>query len=216
MIKKAKKTNSKKSQNHTGVLVLENKKVFKGTGIGYQGEATGEVCFNTSLTGYQEIISDPSYAGQIINFTFPHIGNVGTNKEDIESDKIWTRGVIFNSEISSPSNYRAFLHLDAWLKKNRIVGIVSERDIIKLLSGQSNKEIFSKKIKYIMTKNVITCDIKMRSDELMMIMSKNKIRHIPIKKNDKLLGMVSIGDVVSRLVEKYQKEAKLLREFISM
>ena len=67
-----------------------------------------------------------------------------------------------------------------------------------------------------MTKNVITCDVKMKSDELMMIMSKNKIRHIPIKKNNKLLGMVSIGDVVSRLVEKYQKEAKLLREFISM
>ena len=67
-----------------------------------------------------------------------------------------------------------------------------------------------------MTKNVITCDIKMRSDELMMVMSKNKIRHIPIKKKDKLLGMVSIGDVVSRLVEKYQKEAKLLREYISM
>ena len=67
-----------------------------------------------------------------------------------------------------------------------------------------------------MTKNVITCDIKMRSDELMMIMSKNKIRHIPIKKNNKLLGMVSIGDVVGRLVEKYQKEAKLSREFISM
>ena len=123
MIKKAKKTNSKKSQNHTGVLVLEDKRVFKGIGIGYQGEATGEVCFNTSLTGYQEIISDPSYAGQIINFTFPHIGNVGTNKEDVESDKIWTRGVIFNSEITSPSNYRAFLHLDAWLKKNKIVGI---------------------------------------------------------------------------------------------
>ena len=98
MIKKAKKTNSKKTpQNHTGVLVLENKIVFKGVGIGYQGTATGEVCFNTSLTGYQEIISDPSYAEQIINFTFPHIGNVGTNKEDCESDKIWTKGVIFNS-----------------------------------------------------------------------------------------------------------------------
>ena len=124
MIKKAKKTNSKiKSQINTGVLVLENKKVFKGIGIGYQGEATGEVCFNTSLTGYQEIISDPSYAGQIINFTFPHIGNVGTNKEDHESDKIWTRGVIINSEITSPSNYRSFTHLDAWLKKNKIVGI---------------------------------------------------------------------------------------------
>ena len=123
MIKKAKKTNSKKSQIHTGILVLENKKVFRGIGIGYQGEATGEVCFNTSLTGYQEIISDPSYAGQIINFTFPHVGNVGTNKEDLESDKVWTKGVIFNSEITSPSNYRSLINLDLWLKKNKIVGI---------------------------------------------------------------------------------------------
>ncbi len=123
MIKKAKKNSSKISQTHTGILVLENKKVFKGIGIGYEGVATGEVCFNTSLTGYQEIISDPSYAGQIINFTFPHIGNVGTNHEDHESDKIWTRGVIFNSEITNPSNYRSFLHLDYWLKKNKIIGI---------------------------------------------------------------------------------------------
>ena len=124
MIKKRKKTNSKKiSDLHTGVLVLENRKIFKGIGLGYQGTATGEVCFNTSLTGYQEIISDPSYAGQIINFTFPHIGNVGTNKEDVESDKIWTRGVIINSEITDPSNYRALSHLDIWLKKNKIVGI---------------------------------------------------------------------------------------------
>ena len=123
MIKKVKKTNSKNSQINTGILVLENKKVYKGIGIGYQGEATGEICFNTSLTGYQEIISDPSYAGQIINFTFPHIGNVGTNKEDFESDKIWTKGVIFNSEITSPSNYRSFQNLDTWLKKNKVVGI---------------------------------------------------------------------------------------------
>jgi len=124
LIKKAKKINSKKNpQINTGILVLENKKVFKGIGVGYQSEATGEICFNTSLTGYQEIISDPSYAGQIINFTFPHIGNVGTNKEDYESDRIWTKGVVFNSEITSPSNYRSFLHLDAWLKKNKIVGI---------------------------------------------------------------------------------------------
>ena len=124
MIKKAKKINSNKiSQIHTGVLVLENKTIFKGVGIGYQGTATGEVCFNTSLTGYQEIISDPSYAGQIINFTFPHVGNVGTNKEDLESDKVWTKGVIFNSEITSPSNYRSLVNLDLWLKKNKIVGI---------------------------------------------------------------------------------------------
>ncbi len=112
-----------KSKFSSAILVLDNKTIFKGIGLGYQGDATGEVCFNTSLTGYQEIISDPSYAGQIINFTFPHIGNVGTNKEDIESDKIWTRGVIFNSEITNPSNYRSLKHLDEWLKKNKIVGI---------------------------------------------------------------------------------------------
>ena len=112
-----------KSKYPTAILVLENKTVLKGIGLGYNGEATGEICFNTSLTGYQEIISDPSYAGQIINFTFPHIGNVGTNNEDIESDIIWTRGVIFNSEITNPSNYRSLKHLDDWLKKNKIVGI---------------------------------------------------------------------------------------------
>ena len=124
MINKAKKISSKKITHlYTGVLVLENKVVFKGIGIGYQGSATGEVCFNTSLTGYQEIISDPSYAGQIINFTFPHIGNVGTNKEDHESDKIWTKGVIFNTEITNPSNYRSLRKLDTWLKKHKIVGI---------------------------------------------------------------------------------------------
>ena len=116
-----------KSKNYlnfsSGVLVLENRNIFKGIGIGYQGTATGEVCFNTSLTGYQEIISDPSYAGQIINFTFPHIGNVGINNEDSESDKVWTKGVIFNSEITNPSNYRSLKNLDQWLKKNKIVGI---------------------------------------------------------------------------------------------
>ena len=121
---KKQKVNSKNfSHLSSGVLVLENRTIFKGIGIGYQGTATGEVCFNTSLTGYQEIISDPSYAGQIINFTFPHIGNVGTNKEDHESDKIWTKGVIFNTEITNPSNYRSLKKLDTWLKKNKIVGI---------------------------------------------------------------------------------------------
>ena len=154
MKKKAKKNNSNKIlQIHTGILVLENKKIFKGIGIGYQGSATGEVCFNTSLTGYQEIISDPSYAGQIINFTFPHIGNVGTNKEDHESDKIWTKGVIFNSEITEPSNYRSFLHLDSWLKKNKIVGITgldtrSLTNIIRDKGAPKGTISFSKKGKF--------------------------------------------------------------------
>ena len=123
MNKKQKVNSTNFSHLSSCVLDLENKTKFKGIGIGYQGTATGEVCFNTSLTGYQEIISDPSYAGQIINFTFPHIGNVGTNKEDLESDKIWTKGVIFNTEITNPSNYRSLKKLDTWLKKNKIVGI---------------------------------------------------------------------------------------------
>ena len=123
MINKPKVNSNKLFHFSPGILVLENKTVFRGIGIGYQGTATGEVCFNTSLTGYQEIISDPSYAGQIINFTFPHIGNVGTNEEDHESDNIWARGVIFNSEITNPSNYRSLKNLDTWLKKNKIVGI---------------------------------------------------------------------------------------------
>ena len=112
-----------KSVSSTAILILENGTSFRGFGLGYEGIATGEVCFNTSVTGYQEIISDPSYAEQIINFTFPHIGNVGTNKEDHESDKIWTKGIIINSEITDPSNYRSLENLDQWLKKNKIVGI---------------------------------------------------------------------------------------------
>ena len=112
-----------KKIDSNAILVLQNGKFFEGMGLGYQGTATGEVCFNTSATGYQEIISDPSYAEQIINFTFPHIGNVGTNKEDHESDKIWTKGIIINTEITEPSNYRSLKNLDKWLKKNKIVGI---------------------------------------------------------------------------------------------
>ena len=115
--------NNLKKIRATGILVLENGSFFEGCGFGFEGTAVGEICFNTSITGYQEIISDPSYAGQIINFTFPHIGNIGTNKDDHESDKIWTRGVIFNSDITNPSNYRSLNHCNQWLKKNKIIGI---------------------------------------------------------------------------------------------
>jgi len=123
-IRQIKNSNKNLKQiNSTAILILENGTYFKGFGFGYEGAATGEVCFNTSITGYQEIISDPSYAEQIINFTFPHVGNVGANKEDHESDKIWTKGIILNSEITDPSNYRSLKNLDQWLKKNKIVGI---------------------------------------------------------------------------------------------
>ncbi len=104
-------------------LVLADGKVFEGYGIGSTGSAVGEVCFNTSITGYQEILTDPSYAGQIIAFTFPHIGNVGTNPEDFETQTPVARGMVIKGSITTPSNFRATQHLDKWLKSNNIVGI---------------------------------------------------------------------------------------------
>ena len=106
-----------------GQLILEDGAHFNGIKIGSPNMEIGEVCFNTSMTGYQEIITDPSYAGQIINFTFPHIGNVGTNLDDNESKKPFAKGIIINCDISNPSNYRSILHLDSWLKKNKVPGI---------------------------------------------------------------------------------------------
>ena len=147
-----KKDNLKKI-HPTGILVLEDGSFFKGYGFGFEGITTGEVCFNTSITGYQEIITDPSYAGQIINFTFPHIGNVGTNKDDNESEKIWVRGLIFNTDITTPSNYRSIKHLDSWLKKNKIVGItgIDTRKLTNYIrdNGAPKGTLqFSKKKKY--------------------------------------------------------------------
>jgi carbamoyl-phosphate synthase small subunit len=111
----------------TALLVLQDGTVLEGFGIGAVGEASGEVCFNTAMTGYQEILTDPSYAGQIITFTFPHIGNVGTNEEDIESvnaaSSSGVRGVVLAAAITDPSNWRASRHLDAWLKARGIVGL---------------------------------------------------------------------------------------------
>ena len=111
----------------TALLVLADGTVLEGTGFGATGHAVGEVCFNTAMTGYQEILTDPSYAGQIITFTFPHIGNVGTNDEDIETVNMaatpGARGVILHSPITRPSNYRAARHLDQWLKSRGVIGL---------------------------------------------------------------------------------------------
>src|SRR6201987_6058258 len=111
----------------TALLVLADGTVLEGFGLGAEGQAVGEVCFNTAMTGYEEILTDPSYAGQLITFTFPHIGNVGTNAEDIETVNMaatpGARGVILRSAITDPSNYRATRHLDQWLKNRGIIGL---------------------------------------------------------------------------------------------
>ena len=111
------------SMTATAALVLADGTVFSGRGLGATGAAEGEICFNTSMTGYQEILTDPSYAGQIITFTFPHIGNVGTNPEDIETATPAARGLILRADISLPSNFRATRHLDDWLKSFGLIGI---------------------------------------------------------------------------------------------
>jgi carbamoyl-phosphate synthase small subunit len=104
-------------------LVLADGTVFHGQGLGAPAEVVGELVFNTAMTGYQEILTDPSYAGQLITFTFPHIGNVGTNDEDIEATTCWARGVVLRAPITEPSNYRAGAHLDRWLARQGLVGI---------------------------------------------------------------------------------------------
>ncbi len=107
----------------SAVLVLEDGSVFRGRGAGADGVAVGEVCFNTSITGYQEIMTDPSYAGQIITFTFPHIGNVGANPEDMETTVPAARGCILRADITNPANWRATQHLDTWLRSMNLVAI---------------------------------------------------------------------------------------------
>ncbi|WJG08027.1 glutamine-hydrolyzing carbamoyl-phosphate synthase small subunit [Aliiglaciecola sp. LCG003] len=119
----------------SALLVLEDGSVFKGTSIGASGVSVGEVVFNTSMTGYQEILTDPSYAEQIITLTYPHIGNTGTNSEDVESDKIWAKGLIIRDLPLLASNFRNQSSLSDYLKDNNIVGIadIDTRRLTRIL-----------------------------------------------------------------------------------
>ena len=119
----------------TGVLVLASGEVIWGRGFGVEGQAVGEVCFNTAMTGYQEVMTDPSYAGQIINFTFPHIGNVGTNPEDVEALNPHALGAIVRQDVTDPSNFRSTQHFDGWMKANGRIGIsgVDTRALTRLI-----------------------------------------------------------------------------------
>src|SRR6202453_1917537 len=126
----------------TALLVLADGTVLEGFGLGAAGQAVGEVCFNTAMTGYEEILTDPSYAGHLITFPFPHIGNVGTNDEDIETVNMaatpGARGVILRTAITQPSNYRAPPHLDPSLKARGIIGLsgIDTRALTALIRGK--------------------------------------------------------------------------------
>jgi carbamoyl-phosphate synthase small subunit len=119
----------------TGVLVLASGDLIWGRGFGAEGSAVGEVCFNTTMTGYQEVMTDPSYAGQIINFTFPHIGNVGTNPEDIEANNPHALGAIVRQDVTGPSNFRSTQHFRDWMTANGRIGLsgVDTRALTRLI-----------------------------------------------------------------------------------
>jgi carbamoyl-phosphate synthase small subunit len=131
----AEPTSTRAPTGATGVLVLASGQVIWGRGFGAQGQAVGEVCFNTAMTGYQEVMTDPSYAGQIINFTFPHIGNVGTNPEDIEALNAHALGCVTAQDITEPSNFRSTQGFDAWMKANGRIGLsgVDTRALTRLI-----------------------------------------------------------------------------------
>ncbi|OYY89642.1 MAG: carbamoyl phosphate synthase small subunit, partial [Sphingomonas sp. 28-66-16] len=112
-----------KPEGATGVLVLAGGEVVWGRGFGAEGTAVGEVCFHTAMTGYQEIMTDPSFAGQMITFTFPHIGNVGANADDIEADDPHALGMIVREDVTAPSNFRSVEPLGAWMKKHNRIGL---------------------------------------------------------------------------------------------
>ena len=123
------------SPTATAALALADGTVFRGRGLGAVGEAVGEICFNTAMSGYQEILTDPSYAGQIITFTFPHIGNVGTNDDDQEAGTPAALGLVLRADVTEPSNWRAVQHLERWLAGRGLVGIagVDTRRLTRLL-----------------------------------------------------------------------------------
>ncbi|HYG46539.1 MAG TPA: glutamine-hydrolyzing carbamoyl-phosphate synthase small subunit [Allosphingosinicella sp.] len=107
----------------TGVLVLADGSAVWGRGFGAEGAAVGEICFNTAMTGYQEVMTDPSYASQIVTFTFPHIGNVGANYDDVEADNPWALGCVVRQDVTEPSNFRAIQTFEAWMKANGRIGL---------------------------------------------------------------------------------------------
>lgn len=167
------------NKKYNAALLFTDGSVFLGYGIGAKGFAEGEVCFNTSITGYQETLTDPSYYKQIINFTFPHIGNVGTNPDDVESSKVYATGLITGVDITQPSNYRSVEHFDKWLQKNNITGI----------TGVDTRAI-TRNIRINGAQNVIICHAnsveEINFDEL-----KAKLAAIPNMDGQELAGKVS-------------------------
>ena len=203
------------SKKPTGALILDDGNIFKGYGCGYEGSVIGEVCFNTAMTGYQEIMTDPSYASQIITFTFPHIGNVGTNFEDVESEKgPKIKGAIFNSPITSPSNWRSKKNLNQWLIDNKITALygVDTRSITAHIrekgfmngiivndqKGFKESESYKNKLQSI-NKHIVVIDYGVKNNILRCLASRfNKLTIVPCDTiSEKILSLKPDGIFLS-------------------
>ena len=136
-------TRARQPAGATGVVVFADGRTVWGQGFGAQGEAVGELCFNTAMTGYQEVMTDPSYAKQVITFTFPHIGNVGANDEDVEAAEAHAIGCLVREVVTEPSNYRANYGFAGWMRKWGRIGIagVDTRALTKLVRTEGPPNI---------------------------------------------------------------------------
>ena len=170
-----------KKNNLSAVLILETGEVFHGSGYGKPGIKMGEVCFNTSMTGYQEIITDPSYNGQIINFTFPHIGNIGTNQEDNEAKKSYASGIITRELPTVSSNWRSNKDLNDWLFEKNITGIsgLDTRQLTKIIKDKNApmgliSYDLNKRFNIASLKQKLLSHPKIKGSNLVPIVSSNK------------------------------------------
>ena len=146
--------------NHKAKLVLANGTVFTGKILGAKGETVGEICFNTGMTGYQEILTDPSYYGQLITMTYPHIGNYGTNPEDVESNNIQASGLIIKEETVLPSNFRSTKSLGELLRNENIVGKVKTSLKSALKKGSLHTTVSETKSLYKSRRQVFFSQVK--------------------------------------------------------
>ncbi len=196
--------NSVKRNGKNCVLLLDDGSYFFGKGSGYFGNFFGEICFNTSITGYQEILTDPSYFNQIINFTFPHIGVVGANFEDYESDKIYASGCIINNPISAASNFRSKMNFENWLKINKKV-CVSNIDTRALTKKIRNSGACKALIHF--PKNGLFENIANL---------KTKLMKFPRMKNLDLASKISTSYIYKWFNQKKLKSFKINKNFIAV
>ncbi len=193
----------------TGALILADGCVVWGRGFGAEGDAVGELCFNTSMTGYQEIMTDPSYAGQIINFTFPHIGNVGTNVEDIEASNPHALGAVVREDITDPSNFRSTQHFDAWMIANGRIGI----------SGVDTRAL-TKRIREAGAPNVVIVHNKAGQFDMDALYAKAKewagLEGMDLAKDVTTLQSYNWGDGLWKLGEGYATPAKGKKRIVAI